>query len=129
MLGAAGFYYDVKGNDLHNDLYWKGKTTGRIRGPISSSTVSRYGRMAANSNFQLAKILGKGLGVVGGVLTIFDGFSDGNFSRGDVFKTVFSFGTMIPGVGTALGLIDLGLKLTTDEGGISDRVGKWIDKK
>jgi len=29
-LGAAGFYNDVKGNALHNDLYWKGKTTGKI---------------------------------------------------------------------------------------------------
>jgi hypothetical protein len=105
------------------------KNTGKIKGVINASTVSRYGKMAASANANFAKIVGTRIGLLGGVLSVVEGARDGSFSKGDLFKTVFSFATVIPGVGTTVGLIDLGLKLTTDEGGISDRVGKWIDKK
>jgi len=105
------------------------KNSGRIKGLISANTVTRYGKMAASANANFAKIVGIRVGLLGGVLSVVEGARDGSFSKGDAFKTIFSFATVLPGLGTTVGLIDLGLKLTTDEGGISDRLGKWIDKK
>jgi RHS repeat-associated protein len=103
------------------------KNTGRIKGVVSSATMTRYGKISAASSGNLAKSLGTKLGIIGGVVSIFDAAQDGVFTKGEYFKIGFSFFTMVPYVGAAIGVIDLSVKLTTGQG-ISDRIGSYIDK-
>jgi RHS repeat-associated protein len=103
------------------------KNTGRINGVVSSATMTRYGKIASASAGNFAKSIGTKLGVLGGFVSMMDAGQDGVITKGDVFKVAFSFGTMIPYVGTTIGFIDLGMKLTTGKG-LSDLGAEYLDK-
>jgi RHS repeat-associated protein len=102
-LGGVRGYFDIKGNALHNDLYWKGKTTGKIytKNPFTSTKVGWKANSfkATGKAFQGAKSLGRKLGAVGLLVTGYDiGLGDG-LTTSNVLDATFGVASIIPGVG------------------------------
>jgi hypothetical protein len=117
--GANGKYYSS--NSLYKEYWGKGgKYTRGVQGLRNSANTAR----TASAN--LAKA-GRLFGAASVVLTIWDGAADGNFSSGDIAKTLIGVGTVICPVGWAYGILDFGVQITTGES-ITDRVGGFVDK-
>jgi len=119
VVGAAGTYYSIKGNALHNDLYWKGKTTGKIytKNPFTSTKVGWKANSfkATGKAFQGAKSLGTKLGAAGLLLTGYDMVFGEGMTTSNVLDATFGAAGFIPGVGWAISgsyfLINTGVQL------------------
>ena len=130
-IGAAGFYYDVKGNALHNELYWKGKTTGKIytKNPFTSAKVGWKANSykATGKAFQGAKSLGTKLGIAGLALTGADMIWGNGLTTSNVLDATFGIAGFIPGVGWMISgsyfLINTGFQLSTGKS-----IGEYIDE-
>jgi len=99
-------------------------TTGRLT-LQQAKTINSF--TTATKTLSYARAAGSVLGGLGLGMTIMEGMSDGNMSGGDWAKVGFGVLTLTPRVGWAIGLADLGMKLSTGQS-ISDRIGLAIDK-
>jgi RHS repeat-associated protein len=119
ILGASGSYNDIKGNILHNHLYWKGKTTGKIytKNPFSKNKVGWKANSfkATGKQFQAAKSLGTKLGVVGLAFTAGDILVGDGLTTSNILDATFGAAGFIPGVGWMISgsyfLVNTGVQL------------------
>jgi RHS repeat-associated protein len=102
-LGTVSTFYDIKGNSLHNDLYWKGKTTGKIytKNPFTSNKIGWKANSfkATGKTFQGAKSLGTKLGIVGMALTGADIIWGDGLTSSNILDATFGAAGFIPGIG------------------------------
>jgi hypothetical protein len=123
VVGAAGSYFSVKGNAHHNELYWKGKTSGKFytTGKYGTTNYLKLRGGYANSNkvvgkpLQAAKSLGTKLGAAGLLITGYDIVMGDGLTTSNVLDATFGVAGFIPGVGWAISgsyfLINTGVKM------------------
>ena len=102
-LGGVGSYFSIKGNALHNDLYWKGKTTGKIytKNPFSRTKVGWKANSfkATGKAFQGVKSLGTKFGIAGLALTGANIIWGDGPTTSNMLDAAFGVAGFIPGVG------------------------------
>lgn len=131
VFGAAGSFFDIKGNALHNDLYWKGKTTGKIytKNPFTKNNVGWKANSfkATGKAFQGAKSFGTKLGIAGLALTGADMIWGDGLTTSNVLDATFGAAGFIPGVGWMISgsyfLVNTGFQLSTGKS-----IGEYIDE-
>jgi hypothetical protein len=109
-VSAVGTYYDTKGNALHNEVYWRGKTTGRFysTGRFGTTNYLKMRGGYANSykavgkGFKAAKSLGGKLGAAGLFLTGYDMIAGDGFTTSNNLDFVFGCVAFMPGFGWAI---------------------------
>lgn len=125
---VAGLMFTGTGISLRHSAantqfrYGTSKTTGRLTS-VSNSTLTRATRIQLTSAAGVASKLGTGVGVFGVFTTTFEAAADGNYTLGDFSRTLYSGASI---AFPALGLIDLGVQLTTGRSG-SEWMGRGID--
>ena len=130
-LGGVGAFFDIKGNSLHNDLYWKGKTTGKIyiKNPFTSTKVGWKANSfkASGKVFQGAKGLATKLSVVGLAFTAGDIIAGDGLTTSNILDATFGVAGFIPGVGWMISgsyfLINTGVQLYSGKS-----IGEHLDE-
>lgn len=122
-IGAAGTYFSVKGKALHNELYWKGKTTGKIYTTGKYGTTNHLNMRGGYANsykvvgkpLQAAKSLGTKLGIAGLLWTGYDIVRGDGPTTSKVLDLTFGAAGFIPGIGWMISgsyfLINTGVQL------------------
>jgi RHS repeat-associated protein len=130
-IGSAGTYFSVNGNFLHNDLYWKGKTTGKIytKNPFTKNRVGWKANSfkASGKAFQGAKSLGSKFGVAGLLITGYDIVLGDGLTTSNTLDATFGAAGFIPGVGWIISgsyfLINTGVQLYSGK-----TIGEHLDE-
>ena len=129
-FGVVGTYFDIKGNAIHNNLYWKGKTTGKIytKNPFIKTNVGWKANSykATSKAFQGAKSFGTKLGVAGLLLTGYDIVLGDGLTTSNMLDATFGAAGFLPGVGWIFSgsyfIINTGFQLYSGKS-----IGEYLD--
>jgi len=121
LAGTNSTFFGVKGNALHNDLYWKGKTTGKLytKNPLIKTKVGWKANSfkASGKTFTGAKSLGTKFGIAGLAITGADIIWGEGLTTSNTLDMVFGAAGFIPGVGWVISgsyfIINTGVMLYT----------------
>jgi hypothetical protein len=129
--------YTTKANLKYNKKFWTDSSGKKFaQNTLTKGNRGKFwGVQVYESNRNLAKKVAKGFknaakkwAIAGVIITTAEAFSDGEATKGDAVKIGSGLIQLIPGIGTAVTVVDVGAELFTGKS-VTDRVAEYVDKK